>query len=206
MVRHESGFTLLELLIAIVLLALLTTALYASFFTVARARERADQAMEGRRELGRTLDLLRREIAACRFGAGSRGLRFVVEDRDLFGKPASSLELTTLAPPRISQAPPESGVRAVRYDLLERDGRNLLLRRERDLAFDWQSAVAYPQMEHVGGFLVECYDGSAWVRSWDTAAGMNGRLPARVRVTLQVEENGRTEEYSVLSVPQVNGP
>lgn len=204
--RRREGFTLLELLIALLLLSLLTTALYASFFSVAKARERADQTMEGRRELGTTLDLLRREIAACRFSAGDKRLRFVVEDRDHFGKPSSGLELTTLAPPRTPQEPPGSGIRAVRYELVERDGRNLLLRREQDLVFDWQAAVAYPQMEHISGFLVECYNGSAWVRSWDTAATLNGRLPARVRIRVQVEEDGRIEEYAVLAIPQVTGP
>lgn len=204
--RCRAGFTLLELLIALLLLSLLTAALYASFFTVATARERAGQAMEGRRELGTTLDLLRREIAACRFSAGDRRLRFVVQDRDHFGKPSSGLELTTLAPPRTPQEPPGSGIRVIRYELVERDGRSLLLRREQDLLFDWQAAVAYPQMERISGFLVECYNGSSWVRSWDTAAALNGRLPARVRIRVQVEEDNGIEEYSVLAIPQVSGP
>lgn len=97
---RNRGFTLLEVLIAIVLLGLLAGALYASYFTVLRARDSATESMETRRELGATLDLLRREISSAKFDRTDtqKRWRFVVEDRDNFGKPASTLELTSFAP------------------------------------------------------------------------------------------------------------
>jgi general secretion pathway protein J len=185
-----------------VLLSLLTTALYASYFTVVKARERAVEGMEERRELGATLDLLRREIASTVYKRDDKRLRFVVEDRDFFGKPASNLELTTLATPQTGQMIRESGVRAVRYEMIDKNRQTILTRREQDLFLDFQDAKPYPQMERISSFLVECFDGSKWVKSWSS---LNGALPKLVRITVQYEEDGKVMEFSVLSTPRLAG-
>jgi len=190
------GFTLIEILVAVVLLGILSTALYGSYFTVLSARERASEGMEARREVGSTLDLIRREFAAAVYDRGDKRLRFVVEDRDNFGKPASTLELTTLIPAG-GTGRQESGISIVRYGLVEKDKRFILVRREQDLFFEAPDAKGYPQMERISAFLVECYDGSKWVRSWDTA--LNGALPKMVRVTLHVVEDGRPVEFYILA-------
>lgn len=203
--RRDHGFTLLEVLIAVALLGILSAALYSSYFTVLRARERAGAGMEARRELGATLDLLRREVSSAIFSRSDKRLRFVVEDRDNFGAPASNLELTTLTP--LAGTPrQESGISVVRYGLKEKDKRLILTRRERDFLVDAAAAApatAYPQMERISAFLVECYDGSKWVKSWDTA--LNGGLPKLVRITVRVTENGKDAEFTVLATPRVSG-
>ena len=194
------GFTLIEILIAVVLLGILSAALYGSYFTVLTARERASEGMEARRELGSTLDLIRREFAASIYNRGDKRLRFIVEDRDNFGKPASSLELTTLIPSS-GQGRKESGVSSVRYRLVEKDKNFILTRREQDIFFESGDAKAYPQMERISDFLVECYDGSKWVRSWDTA--LNNALPKMLRVTVHVIEDGRPVEFYILANSRV---
>ncbi|HEX9022631.1 MAG TPA: GspJ family type II secretion system protein [Geobacteraceae bacterium] len=197
------GFTLLEVLIAVVLLAILMTALYGSYFAVIRARDRASEGMEDRRELGATLDLLRREISSAVYNRSDQRLRFVVEDRDIFGKPASNLEFTTLAPPS-GLARPESGVIDVQYRMLEKDKKPILTRQEQDLLVISPTVPVYPQMEHISSFLVECNDGTKWVKSWDTA--LNGVLPKLLRITIQFEEGGAPVEFSVYATPRMIGP
>ena len=202
----NKGFTLLEILIAVVLLGILTTAIYGSYFTVLRARERASEGMEARRELGSTLDLIRREFASASavYSRDDKRLRFVVEDRDHFGKPASNLELTTLTPPS-GPGRKESGIIAVRYRMVDKDTQRILTRREQDVFFESAEAKGYPQMERISSFLVECYDGSKWVRSWDTAASLNSKLPEMLRITVQVDEDGRQVEFSALAPSRVSG-
>ena len=200
---RNKGFTLLEILIAVVLLSILTTALYASYFTVVRARERAAEGMESSRELGATLDLLRREIESAAYGRTDQRLFLVVEDRDNFGKPASALYLTT-QPPGSGSDRKESGIIAVQYRLVEKDKNLQLMRSERDVIYDVSEAKPYPQMERISAFLVECYDGSKWVKSWDTA--INGSLPKMLRITIQIDEQGKALEYSVLATPRVSQP
>lgn len=202
-ISRNNGFTLLEVLIAVVLLGILAGALYGSYFGVVRARERSAEGMESRRELGATLDLIRREVSSAMFMRTDKRLRFIVEDRDNFGVPSSTLELTTLAP-AADTLRSESGIVTVRYHITEKDKKRTLTRQERDLIFDGPAAVpAYPQMERISAFLVECYDGSKWVKSWDTA--INGALPKSMRVTVQVEEDGRPVEFSVLATTRLSG-
>lgn len=199
---RNSGFTLLEVLIAVVLLGILSAALYGSYFGVLQARDRASSGMESRRELGATLDLIRREVSSAMFNRTDKRLRFVVEDRDNFGASSSTLELTTLAPP-VGQNRSESGIVIVGYRIAEKDKKRTLTRQEQDLFSEEVTIPAYPQMEQISSFLVECYDGSKWVKSWDTA--INLRMPSSVRVTVQVEEEGKPVQFSVLSAPRVNG-
>jgi general secretion pathway protein J len=206
---RNKGFTLLEILIAVVLMGILTATVYASYFTVLRARERASEGMEARRELGSTLDLIRREFSAAVYHPNDKHLRFIVEDRDHFGKPASTLEMTTLTPPA-SGVRKESGIIAVQYRMVDKDQQQILTRREQDIFFESvpvKDAVDvkgyYPQMERISSFLVECYDGSKWVRSWDTT--LISKLPQILRITVQVEENGKPAEFSVLAPVRVGG-
>jgi len=201
---QNKGFTLLEILIAVVLLGILSSALYGSYFTVIRARDRASSGMEARRELGATLDLLRREISSARFTRNDKQLHFIVEDRDAFGVASSTLDLTTIAPPSVYQRA-ESGIVSVQYRLAEKKTARILERQERDLAFVRATDVAayYPQMEQIKSFLVECYDGSKWVKTWDTA--INGSLPKSIRITIQIEEEGKPVEFTTISAPRVSG-
>lgn len=198
----DRGFTLLEMLVAVLLLGILSTALYGSYFTVLRAREKASEAMETRRELGSTLDLIRREFASTVFNRSDKRLCFIVEDRDNFGKPASSLELTATIPSS-GQGRKQSGISSIRYLLVEKDKHLVLTRREQDIFFETPEAKGYPQMERISAFLVECYDGSKWVRSWDTT--LNGTLPKMVRVTVQAEEDGQPVEFSMLAPSRAGG-
>lgn len=202
-ISRNRGFTLLEVLIAVVLLGILTAALYGSYFGVLQARERASAGMESRRELGATLDLIRREVSSALFNISDKRLRFVVEDRDNFGAHSSTLELTSLAPPSGQASRSESGIVNVIYRMAEKDKKQTLTRQERDIFSEEEVLPAYPQMEQISAFLVECYDGSKWVKSWDTA--INNKLPAGVRVTVQVEEQGQPVSFMMLSAPRVNG-
>ena len=69
--------------------------------------------------------------------------------------------------------------------------------------FESAETADYPQMERISSFLVECHDGAKWVRSWNTE--LNMALPRKIRITVQVEEDGKPLEFSVLSAPQATG-
>lgn len=194
----SSGFTLLEVLIALALLSLVAGALYGTFFALTKGRETATAGMEERRELRSTLDLLRRELSGTWYNKENKRLHFVVEDRDQYGKQASILEFSTIAPPS-----PDSGSCdqvVVRYEPLIRDGKMILARQSRELYLETEPP-RYPQMEELTAFLVECYDGAKWVKSWDTAINLG--LPKAVRVTVTVKEGERTVDFSAIATPRI---
>ena len=76
----------------------------------------------------------------------------------------------------------------------------LLTREEQDIYLEATSSP-YPQIEQLEGFLVECYNGSSWVKSWDTA--LNNGLPEAVRVTLTIKESEKSSSFSTVTVPRV---
>jgi len=199
---RQQGFTLLELLLALTLLALLTSTLYFSYFTLFRGRESSLAAMDSRRELRGTMDQLRRELSSVLYRRGDKRLHFVVEDRDLFGKPASSLSFTAVAPPEAGGMAVSDQVE-LRYAIVEQSGRMVLSRQAKDIHAPGDP-LRYPQIERVEGFLVECLSGNKWVRSWGTAINMN--LPGAVRVTIRILEDDKPAEYSVIATPRINLP
>lgn len=202
--KSEQGFTLLEVLIAVALLALLSGALYGTYFSVQRGSDAVRERTEPLRDARMALDLLRRELSAACYTQDNDRLHFIVEDRDLFGKPASSLDFTAFTVPR-SGSVPSSDAMAVRYRPVRDADEHLILSREsRDLYLNAKTRP-YPFTGEIEGFLVECYNGSAWVRSWDTR--LNGVLPKAVRVTLQLkgDQEGKPDGFTAIVVPRLGG-
>ena len=200
---NNKGFTLIELLVALALLVILTGALYGTYFSVMAGRERGGARIEERRELSTTIGRLHGELASAFFNTKNKRLHLVVEDRDSFGKPASLLEFTTVAAPRIDPAP-ASDLTLVRYFVEEREGALTLTRESRDPYLDQSvQSVPYPVMDVVEGFLVERWDGGKWVKSWDTAPELNRALPERVRVTITMKGG---EVFSTMATPRSRRP
>lgn len=206
---QNKGFTLLELLVAMALLVILTGALYGTYFSVMNGRESAVSGMEARRELRTTLDMLRREIASAYYNNKNKNSQakkkqfFVVEDRDFFGKPASTISFTAIAPPG-NDSQSGSDLVELKYQPIEKDNKIVLTRQAKDFYLDVKP-YPYPQMEELEGFLVECQEvGGKWVRTWDTA--LNSALPKQVRVTLRVKEGDKIAEYTAIASPRIKGP
>lgn len=185
---------------ALALLSLLSAALYSTYFGLMKARESATAGMESRRDLRITLDLVRKEIASAFFNPNNKRLHFIVEDRDLFGKPASTLTLTTISV--LGGDRPVSDLSEVKYSPLEREGKLSLTRQVRDV-YLVSRPIPYPQMDELEGFLLECFDGRQWIKSWNT--DLNGKLPKAVRVTIWFKEGEKTAAFSTVSTPKVGG-
>lgn len=198
-ISGSGGFTLLEVLVALLLMVILSGALYGTYFAIVKSRDRAYSSLEPLRDVRATLDLVRREIDSAYYNKNNKRLRFIVEDRDTFGKPSSTLDLTAITTP-LSGTVPTSDVEEVRYQPAEKDGKLLLNREETDVYLNAKPSP-YPLMDEIEGFLVECYDGNTWVKSWDTA--LNNGLPQAVRVTLTIKEGDRTSDFSVIAVPRM---
>jgi len=197
--RVQAGFTLLELLIALALLGILAGGLYGTYFSLIKGRESANEGMEARRELRTTLDLLRREISSALYNSRNTKHHFSVEDKDIFGKPASLLAFTAIASPQPGGQAVSDQV-DLKYEIMERDKKIILTRRAKDI-YHLAEPARYPQMESIEGFLVECLNGNKWVKSWDAVTNLG--LPKLVRITVTVKEGEKTADYSVLAAPKM---
>jgi general secretion pathway protein J len=198
-ISDPGGFTLLEVLVALLLMVILAGALYGTYFAVVKSRDMATAGLEPLRDVRATLDLLRREIDSAFYNKNNKQLHFVVEDRDTFGMPSSTLDFTAIATPLAGSAP-SSDLIEVRYKPVEKDGKLLLTREETDAYLEVKPSP-YPQIEEIQGFLVECHDGNTWVKSWDTR--LNNGLPQAVRITLTIREGDRTSSFSIIAAPRM---
>ncbi len=189
---------MLELLVALALLVILSGALYGTYFSLIRGRETAVTKMDERRELTDTLDRLHRELSAAFYNTSNTRLHFVVEDRDYFGKPASTLDFTAIAPPSNSSVPASDQVQLV-YKTVGKDKKLLLARQVKDL-YVTVDPQQDPQMKELEGFLVECStDGAKWVKTWDATKLNGNRIPKYVRITLMLKAGEKTENFSTIA-------
>lgn len=199
MAGNRKGFTLLELLVALAVAAIVLLAATTSLFNLHNAREQADQLMEQQRALRSSLDLVRRELNSALFGTGNEKLRFQILDRDFYGKPASILSFTTLAPPL--EAAVSDQIQVV-WQVEELGEQLRLVRSSREFfRNDDLEPVDYPLIEQVEGFLVECYDGNNWIRTWDTE--LTRGLPRLIRVTISVPQQDGIASFQVLASPRM---
>lgn len=198
--KRRNGFTLLELLVALAIAALIIVAAYGAFFSLNRAQQVAGTDMAQRRSQRALLDLMRRELSSILYRANDKQLRFLVEDRDIFGKPASGLTFVSIAPPLEGMVSDQS---VLRYQVVESGERLVLVRSARDFFSDDKLRVTYPVLEELDGFLVECFDGSKWLKNWDTA--LTPVLPKAIRVTFTLHDKGQTVTHKITATPKVTG-
>lgn len=197
--NNSSGFTLIEVLIALALLTIVLGAVYASFFSVQRALDRFDGVALKYHEARTALDMMRREIeGAIVKNPGSENENrvtsgFVIKDRDILGISASSLELT-------SYSFRGNSLITVSYFVTLKDGMLSLVKREAPPAFQ-EKEYSLAIMDDIIGFTVETTFNNTWVKTWDTAE--TGTLPEVVRLNIEFDDNGKTVKLSEYAKPRI---
>ena len=201
----ERGFTLIEVLVAVSLLAILLTAVYGIFGGVNSAKLRLDRDSADYHLARVIFDRFGRELHGAYFRSGDQTTMFRGGKND---QDEPFLELTTTAVTLLSDT--GSGISEVRYRLApdqEADtGRQVLLRGERSR----QSAAAPVDdrmmrlAPDVAGLSLRFYTGGRWLEQWD--ARQSG-LPQLVEVSLVVgqEEQQRIPFATTFEIPDISG-
>lgn len=181
--RQSGGFTLIEILVAISVVAILLTSIYGIFSTVSSAKDRLDTDSEAYHRARVIFDRLGRELRGAYYTASNKGTLFrggTDSDELPF------LELSTTAVSPLSST--GTGFAVVRYRLEEDtetdDDRKILLRREVPLLAKQETVEETAAMRLAPGisrFQVRFYAETAWHENWDAA--VNG-LPDMVEVLL----------------------
>ena len=203
--RGERGFTLIEVLVAVSLLAILLTAVYGIFGGVNSAKLRLDRDSADYHLARVIFDRFGRELHGAYFRSGDQTTMF---RGGINAQDEPFLELTTTAVTLLSDT--GSGISEVRYRLApdqEADtGRQVLLRGERSR----QSAAASADdrmmrlAPDVASLSLRFYTGGRWLEQWD--ARQSG-LPQLVEVSLVVgqDEQQRIPFTTTFEIPDVSG-
>jgi prepilin-type N-terminal cleavage/methylation domain-containing protein len=193
-INRKSAFTLLEIMIAIGLLAMVVVAIYASWNSILKgSRVALDAAAESQRERISMRTLHDSLLCACMFGANATNYMFYgTADGDF-----STLSFVA----RLPRAFPRSGkfgdlsTRRIEFRIESGDdGKRDLVLRQRPLVMGFdKDEVEYPLVlaRDVSKFLVEYPDPQTgdWVTDWT----QTNRLPTEVLITLQL---GKLDQYS----------
>jgi prepilin-type N-terminal cleavage/methylation domain-containing protein len=193
-VRRE-GFTLLEILLALSVLAVLLLLLLSAFTGAARVRETLSSRAREFRQIRLVLDRAGTDLM-CAFAATAREESALsVREDQLSGMPAATLTFTAFQLPDGDSGHPPAEIVKIRYfPRIGADGVSLELHREQaDLPFIGNKIPLRETLVADGlrGFRVELSDGTTWVKEWPAGGGSKTTLPKKAAVTL-VDARGDT--------------
>ena len=169
------GFTLIEVLLALMLLSVILGAIYSTFLLSHKAMEGMDQSLVKLQECRMAIDAICREIESISYTPGREKTVFRIEDRDLYGKQASRFSFQTFSPLL-------PGASLVSYHVEEADGKLNLLKEIHSHRPSGTEEPGYEVIEEIESFLVEAKFQDSWVKTWD--ASDSKKVPEEIRITI----------------------
>lgn len=178
--KHQ-GFTLVEILLAIALSALLLVTVYSTYFSIARSIDTTLGTQE-LLETGRILlEMMKRDIR------GISGTRFplISTVEEINGKLVTNIVFVTSTP---SSTNPFKWSK-VGYTLTQdRQGQWIFIKKaaknpEDDLD---QLGTVFEVSRLVNSFRLTFFDGTEWVEQWDSRS--TGKLPKQVRISVELSD------------------
>ena len=191
------AFTLIEMLLAIAICAIVLVAINGVFATAVRLRDKTSDMIEDALPVNRALDIMQRDLKgtvgpggvfAGDFKCGAQAMGATMGLSGEAGSAGLDFFTSTSA---ISDKAPWGDLQEVFYELKAPTDRNQVgmdLVRCVDhniLATTTQTPETQWLMGNVQTLQFDCYDGTQWQTTWDTSAG-NTNLPVAVRIRIQL--------------------
>ena len=195
--RSTRAFTLIEMLLAVAICAIVLVAINGVFATAVRLRDKTSETIEDALPVNQALDIMHRDlkgtvgpggVLAGDFKCGAQAMGATM---GLSGEAGSAgLDFFT-STSVISDRSPWGDLQEVFYELKAPTDRNqagmdLVRCLDRNLlATTTQTPEIQRLMGNVQTLQFDCYDGTQWQTTWDTSAG-NTNLPVAVRIRIQL--------------------
>ena len=180
----NSGFTIIEIVIAVAISAALLTAVYYTYFNINRFIDATTEDQDAL-ETGRILsELIKKDIR----GISPNYSVLVGKNQVVDGFSLGQIEFVTS-----SGLPTDKlKLRRIEYALITtEEGDKVFIKKEStDLKDPIDSSLSAPQVFEVSrivkGFQLQFYNGTDWVDIWD--ASTTGSLPTQIKVTIDVTD------------------
>jgi general secretion pathway protein J len=178
----QRGFTLMELLIAVAILAVIVTAIYATLFNVISTREDVQAKMDSMREFRRFSAIFSKETRASFFSESNNATLWRGSGGASSSESTAAISMTFFTYPSGKAA--SGDLMAVNYSAEEtEDGTTLY--REAWNPYTGEKGIKAEVMENILGFTAEFYDGSKWLDEWDGLSRKS--VPEAVRVFIKIK-------------------
>ncbi len=200
--KNDHAFTLIEVLLAVGIFAIVLFAINTVFFSALKLERATSRVVDARVPVNQAFAILRRDLQGAVQPMTNSTLlprNFTTGGRSggLGSSQAGSLEFYTTTGV-ISDDAPWSDLQKVRYDLVPSadrattNGQDLVRVITRNvLATTTTEEDEQLLMSEVESVEFLCYNGSDWCSTWDTSAGDVG-LPQAVRVRIQLATENQT--------------
>ena len=209
--RHKSGFTLVEVMVAAAILALIVSMLYIAFASSVKTMEAGTEGGEIFRKAGVVLNRMAQDISCARLPSAeedtSAQYAFIGEDKTEDGVPQDTLTFISTALPLRG---PSRGIKQVGYYIApdsETDKLSLFMKEDTTPALGNSPENAAKGMllaEGIERLDLTYYDsqGREWKR-WDTTTPVFARkLPQLVRISLFFKDD-KGELLSLATTAQI---
>lgn len=197
--RDREGFTLIEMLLALAVSAIVLAGIGGVFYSAMRLRERTTALLDSTAPLSQALDILRRDLKGTLPPSGGLAgdFRSGALNIGLGQNYGLSFSTTTGV---ISDKAPWGDVQEVIYELRDpvtrnsSGGKDLVRAVSRNLlsttALEWDEQLLLSNVDKLEFYS---YDGYDWRSSWDTSLSETN-LPSAVMVRLQLAGQSRSED------------
>jgi type II secretion system protein J len=196
----RNGFTLLEILLSLTLLAIILATIYQAFFGHVKTME-ATRLIEEHYQIGRTaLDIMAREIEGAYLGSEEHTYIFLgIDGQSVEGVPTDTLHFVTTSSFTGSDRLQESGLREItyRFTVDQETEEGLIVRREdqtvdEDLQTGGREQILAERIKGLDLLFID--EEGKEVEAWDSAESK--QLPVAVKITIFIDEEG-TEGLSM---------
>jgi type II secretion system protein J len=188
--RRQSGFTLLEVVLAMAMVAMLALSLFASLRIGFKARQSATRAVAPVRAMQVAMDLVRQDLESALPPTGVLAGAFIGEHLQEDGGDADMVEFYCVGEgPMRAEPTGWGGIRKINMGVVKlEDGKKGLVREITSnlLAAVQETAEQEVLCRGVRSFTLRYFDGTAWQDMWDSSE-MGDVLPMAVEVTIELE-------------------
>ncbi len=205
----HSGFTLLEMLIAVTIIVLIMAMMYGSYATTTRSLQRYETQSACRRRADLILRLMTRQIrgafAPLSVETQNPASLQAAPDPVFRGNGENPQGefltfLTTSGSSAGADAGPALVVTSYRYNAAEASLSIRQTPRTGGVAVS-DTAPWTPLVDHVADLKVEFHDGAQWRSRWDDRQSQSPRLPRAVRISMTVSDEPRGSYQAQTTIP-----
>lgn len=204
--QSEKGFTLLEMIVAITLVAMMAVGIWSVFRTSLRAWSRGTEYIDASQRQRNVLDLVRKQIAsAYPLMAPVESVSAVIPS-PIFNGTETSLRFVSLNSLRFHESP---GLTLVNYEVTQDSQGAYILQETEERYLGWipdsESEIDPPGATALFENMSQCYfeyrsndeNEDPWVPEWE--AEERGQLPEAIALTMTAPDmNGITRNHQII--------
>ena len=203
MLRSADGWTLIELLLAVALLAVVATVVFGSFRATVTAIDRSVASGAPARQARVVLSRLADELTSTDWDKKREQTFLIGVSQELEGHPADELRFTSRSHVWYPTQPPATELAVIHYKVEMAHNGLRLWRQEEANAFLLKSRPeTYVVAEGLAAVQIRFFSEDEWHDEWNTLTGK--KLPEMVEVVLVFEDEAQNRETfrTLIDIPR----